>query len=74
MTLLALDASEGNLQLFLHPTVVGGNWIVKSHKVLAVLGFNDDASPVQIIEKSIKEIKSKTPSLSKFAKEVDDVS
>ena len=53
--LIALDASEGDLQLFHHPTVLGGNWIAKSQKVVAVLGFNDDASPVQIIENSIKE-------------------
>lgn len=64
--------SKGNLQLFHHPTELGGNWLDKSKKVVAVLGFNKDASPVQIIKKSIKEIKGKTPSLPKLAESIDD--
>ncbi|MFO0446225.1 MAG: hypothetical protein ACK524_05485 [Planctomyces sp.] len=57
ITLLALDASEGNLQLIHHPTVLGGNWANKSKKIVAILGFEDDATPIKIIEKSIKKIK-----------------
>jgi hypothetical protein len=72
VTLLALDASEGLLQIFHHPTVLGGNWIKKSEKIVAVLGFQDDASQVKLIEKSIKESKGKTPSLEKFSECMGD--
>jgi hypothetical protein len=72
ITLLALDASEGNLQLIHHPTVLGGNWANKSKKIVAILGFEDDATPIKIIEKSIKESKGKTPSISKFEETMDD--
>jgi hypothetical protein len=33
VTLLALDTSGGNLQLFHYPTVLGGNWCNKSKKL-----------------------------------------
>jgi hypothetical protein len=72
ITLLALVASEGNLQLIHHPTVLGGNWANKSKKIVAILGFKDDATPIKIIEKSIKESKGKTPSISKFEETMDN--
>ncbi len=59
ITLLALDASKGLLQIFHHPTVLRGNWIDKSQKLVAILGFQEDANQVQLIEKNIKESKGK---------------
>lgn len=74
ITLLALDASEGNLQLFHHLTILRGNWVNKTEKIVATLGFENDASPIKLIDKSIKESKGKTPSISKFGKTMDNES
>jgi hypothetical protein len=67
-----LDTSEGLLKIFHHPTILRGNWTGKSQKVVAILGFQYDVSQVQLIEKSIKELKGKTPSLEKFSESISD--
>jgi len=74
ITLLALDASKGNLQLFHHSTILGGNWANKTEKIVAIQGFENDASPIKLIDKLIKESKGKTSSISKFGETMGDES
>ncbi len=74
VTLLALNASKEYLQLSHHPTVIGGNWSATSQKAVSILGFNNDATPIQIIEKSIKEVKEKSPLLDQFAAAINNES
>ncbi len=60
--------------LFHHLTILRGNWVNKTEKIVATLGFENDASPIKLIDKSIKESKGKTPSISKFGKTMDNES
>lgn len=67
ITFLSLDPSEKRLQLFHHPTVFGGNWSDPDEKLLAIYGVEDDAKPIEIISKSIKDIKGKSHSAHEFS-------
>ncbi len=58
---LSLDASEENLQLFHHPTILGGSWMDEEIKLVALCGLNNKATPIQVVPKSLKEIKVKAP-------------
>jgi hypothetical protein len=55
------------LQLFHHSAVLGGSWISPSKQLVAILGFDIDAKPIQIVEKSIKDVKAKSYSCEEFA-------
>jgi hypothetical protein len=57
ITFLFLDPSETHLQLLHHGAVLGGNWNSPTKQAVAVLGMDNLAKPVQIIQKSIKNIK-----------------
>jgi len=60
VSFLFLDPSEKYMQLFHHGHVLGGNWSSPEKKLIAVLGFDKDAKPVQIVSKSVKNIKEKS--------------
>jgi hypothetical protein len=67
VTLLSLDPSETQIQLFHHPSIIGGSWTNPETKLVAVLGFDDDAKPIQLVSKSIKDFKLKSHSADDFA-------
>jgi hypothetical protein len=69
---LFLDPSEAHLQLIHHVTILGGNWNNPSKQAVAILGMDDNAKPVQIIQKSIKNIKEKPFSFEEIASTLDD--
>lgn len=72
ITRFSLDPNEEQLQLFHHPTILGGSWQAKDEKLVAILGFDADASPVLISLKSVKEVKGKTFSLDQLAAAADN--
>jgi len=51
ISFLILDPTETHLQVLHHGHVLGGSWSVPTRKMLAVLGVDEDAKPVQIIQK-----------------------
>jgi hypothetical protein len=67
ISLLSSDPSESKLQLFHHCSTFGGSWDSPTQQLVAVLGFDSQAHPVQLAEKSIKEVKQKTHSFEDFA-------
>lgn len=54
---LFFDPSESHLQLLHHGTIFGWNWNEPSKQVAAIIGLDFQAKPIQIIQKSIKNIK-----------------
>jgi hypothetical protein len=64
---LSLDPSETQLQLFHHSSVLGGSWTCSTYHLEAVLGFDNFANPIQIIQKSVKDIKTKSHAMSDFS-------
>ncbi len=67
VSFLSLDPSESQLQLFHHCTPIGGSWDSPSKHLVAILGFDSTAKPIQIVQKSIKDVKQKTYSFDDFA-------
>jgi hypothetical protein len=57
---LIFDPTETHLQILHHGHVLGGSWDSPTKKLVAVLGYDEDAKPVQTVQKSIKNIKEKT--------------
>jgi len=57
---LFLDPNESNPQLLHHPKVLGGDWTSPSKSFFGILGFKVPLKPIQIIQRSIKEVKSKS--------------
>jgi hypothetical protein len=55
ISFLFLDPSETHLQVLHHGHVLGGNWSSPTKKLVAILGTDSDAKPVQIITKSVKK-------------------
>jgi hypothetical protein len=55
VSFLILDPTETHLQILHHGHVLGGNWSSPSKKLVAVLGCDSGAKPVQIVQKSIKK-------------------
>jgi hypothetical protein len=55
------------MQLFHHGAVIGGSWNSPSKQIVSVLGFDTEAKPIQIVQKSIKDIKAKSHSVEEFA-------
>jgi len=64
---ISLDASEENLQLFHHVSVVCRSWINGKETLVGILGSGKEILPIQIIQNSIKEIKGKSFSFDQFA-------
>jgi hypothetical protein len=72
VTLLSLDPTETHLQLFHHPKIIGGSWTSPETKLVAVLGFDSDAKPIQVVQKSVKDFKFKSFSAEEFAEAIED--
>jgi hypothetical protein len=66
VSFLILDPTETHLQLLHHGHVLGGNWSSSAKKLVAVLGCDSGAKPIQIVQKSIKNIKEKSFPLEDF--------
>jgi hypothetical protein len=62
ISFLSLDPTESQLQLFHHGVILGGSWSSPSKQLTSILGFESDAKPIQIVEKSIKDVKAKSHS------------
>jgi hypothetical protein len=66
ISFLILDPTESHLQLLHHGQVLGGSWDSPAKKLYAILSCDADARPVQIVKKSIKNIKEKSFGLQDF--------
>jgi hypothetical protein len=55
------------MQLFHHSVVIGGSWNSPSKQLEFILGFDADEKPVQIVQKSINDIKVKSHSREEIA-------
>jgi hypothetical protein len=73
ISFLSIDSSETRLQLLHHPSLIGGSWISPEQQLVAVLGCDEDARPVEIVRKSLKDVKGKSHSFHKFALGLDSV-
>jgi len=62
ISLISFDPSESEIQLFHHNQIVGGSWENPKKVLASIRGFDNSTCPVQIVLKSIKIIKTKTPS------------
>jgi len=72
ISFLILDPSETQIQLLHHGQVFVGNWNSPTKKLVAILGTDLEAKPVQIIQKSIKNIKEKSFEFDEFLMMKDD--
>jgi hypothetical protein len=72
ISFLSLDPSESTLQSFHHGTIIGGSWDSPREQLVSIVGFDVDAKPIQIIQKSIKDIKVKSHSYKEFANSIDN--
>ncbi len=70
---LYLDPSETKLQLLHRSFILGRSWSYLSHRLMAVLGFDHLAHPIQIIQKLVKDIKAKSHSMSDFTTNLDSI-
>ena len=66
VSFLILDPTETHLQILHHGHMLGGNWSNPTNKMVAILGTDSDAKPIQIISKTIKNIKEKSLDLNDF--------
>jgi hypothetical protein len=64
---ISLDASEEKIQLFHHVSVIGGSWTEETEKLVGILGTGQEVTPIQIMPKSIKDIKGKSYSFDQLA-------
>jgi hypothetical protein len=64
---LTLDPTESHLQLLHHGNVLGGNWANPTKKMVAILGLNDEAKPIQLVKKSVKNVKENSFSFEELA-------
>ncbi len=62
ISFLSLDPTESHMQLFHHGAIFGGSWNSPSTQLVSVLGFDHNAKPIQIVQKSIKDVKVKANS------------
>lgn len=67
ISFLSLDPTESHMQLFHHGAIIGGSWTSPSTQLVSILGFDHDAKPIQIVLKSIKDVKAKANSYEDFA-------
>jgi len=62
VSLISFDPSESEIQLFHHNQIIRGSWENPKKLLASMRGFDNSACPIQIVLKSIKVIKAKTPS------------
>jgi len=72
ISILILDPTETHLQILHHDHVLRGSWTNPTKKLIAVLGFDEDAKPVQIAHKSVKNIKERSFSFEALQEVMDD--
>jgi hypothetical protein len=72
ISFLSLDPSESTLQSFHHGTIIGGSWDFPMKQLVSILGFDSDVKPVQIIQKSIKDVKVKSHSYEEFTSSIEN--
>jgi hypothetical protein len=72
VSFLILDSTETHLQILHHGHVLGGNWNYPTKKLVAVLGCDSEAKPVQIVQKSIKNMKEKSFPFSDLRANIDN--
>ena len=70
ISLFSIVSSE-KLQLLHNPSLIGGSRISPEQKLVAILGFDDYARPVEIVLKSLKAVKGKSHSFHEFALGLD---
>jgi hypothetical protein len=58
--------------LFHHGTIVGGSWDSPSKQLVSILKFDNDAKPIQLIQKSVKDVKVKSHSFEEFASSIEN--
>jgi len=68
-----LDPSETHLQSLYHGQILGGSWPSPTKCMVAVLGTDIQAKPIQIVKKSIKSIKEKSYTIKDFAESLEDM-
>jgi hypothetical protein len=66
ISFLSLDPTESHMQLFHHGAIIGGSWASPSTQLISILGFDHNAKPIQIVQKSIKDVKVKANSYEDF--------
>jgi hypothetical protein len=71
VSFLILDPTESHLQILHHGNFLGGNWSSPTKKLVAVLGINSEAQPVQIVQKTVKNIKEKSYGFAEFSASVE---
>jgi hypothetical protein len=64
---LTLHPTESHLQLLHHRNVLGGNWVNPTKKMVVILGLNDEAKPIQLVKKSVKNVKENSFSFEELA-------
>jgi hypothetical protein len=69
---LVMDPNEPVIQLLHHGHVLGGSWDSPTKKLVAILGLDSDAKPVQLVSKSIKNIKEKTFELEELQESIEE--
>jgi hypothetical protein len=63
---IALDPSQTKLQLFHHPSVIRGSWKNPNKSMIAFIDLECSANPVELVHKSINEVKGKSHSIHEF--------
>jgi hypothetical protein len=66
IAILSLEPSKTQLQLFHHGVVLGESWSSPNKQLVSVLGLDSSTKPVQIISKSVRDVKQKTFSFQEF--------
>jgi hypothetical protein len=72
VSFLILDPTKTQIQQLHHGHVLGGNWSNPTKKLIAISGTDSEAKPVQISQKSIKNVKDKTFGFNNLLRSIDE--
>jgi len=72
VSFLILDPTETQIQLLHHGHVLSGNWSNPTKKLIAILGTDSETKPVEISQKSIKNVKDKTFGFNNLLRSIDE--
>jgi hypothetical protein len=67
VSFLSLDPSESQIQLFHHGLILGGSWSAPSKQLIMLVGTEIESKPVQLVQRSIQDITTKSFSIEDFA-------
>ncbi len=59
--LLCLDNDDETILLLHHPAIIGGSWLQSEKKLVALSGFDAQATAIRLKESSIIDVKYKVP-------------